>query len=57
MLAGALSRRPDYELAHVTIMSSSITKLIRTPYAKDEQCVALLRALRSVAFKDSDIKL
>ena len=56
-LADALSRRPDYELAHVTILSSSITDLIRASYAKDEQCVALLHALGSDEFKDSDIKL
>ena len=28
-LADALSRRPDYELAHVTTLSSSVTDLIR----------------------------
>ena len=38
-------------------MSSSITDLIRTAYAKDEQCVALLRALGSDEFKNSDIEL
>ena len=56
-LADALSRRPDYELAHVTTLSCSITDLIRVAYAKDEQCVAMLRALGSDEFKDSDIKL
>ena len=56
-LADALSRRPDYELAHVTTLSSSVTDLIRKAYAKDEHCVALLRALGSEEFKDSDIKL
>ena len=56
-LADALSRRPDYELAHVTTLSSSVTDLIRAAYAKDEQCVALLRALGSEEFKDSDIEL
>ena len=55
-MADALSRRPDYELAHVIILSSSITDLIRAAYSKDEQCVALLRALGSDDFKDSDIK-
>ena len=55
-LADAFSRRPDYELAHVTILSSSVTDLIRITYAKDEQCVVLLRALGSDEFKDSDIK-
>ena len=53
----ALLRRPDYELAHVTIISSSITDLIRASYAKDKECVPLLRALGSDVLKDSDIKL
>ena len=53
----ALSRRPDYELAHITILSSSINDLIRASYAKGEHCEALLRALGSDEFKDSDIKL
>ena len=56
-LADALSRRPDYELAHVTTLSSSIMDLIRTAYAKDDHCVALLHALGSNEFKYSDIKL
>ena len=56
-LADAFSRRPDYELAHVTTLSSSVTDLILASYAKDEQCVALLRALGSKEFKESDIKL
>ena len=42
-LADAFSRRLDYELAHVTTLSSSVTDLIRTAYHKDEHCVALLR--------------
>ena len=50
-LADALPRRPYYELAHVTILSSSVTDLIRTAYAKDEHCVALLRALGSKGCK------
>ena len=56
-MADAFSRRPDYELAHVTTKSSSVTDLIRSAYAKDEHCVALLRALRSEEFNGSDIKL
>ena len=56
-LADYLSCRPDYELAHVTTLSSSVTDLIRAAYAKDEQCVALLRALGSEEFKDLDIEL
>ena len=56
-LADALSRRPDYGLVHVTTLSSSVTDLIRSAYAKDEHCVALIRALGSEEFKDSDIDL
>ena len=56
-MADALSRLPDYELAHVMILSSSITDLIRASNAKDEQCIALLRALGRDRFKDLDIKL
>ena len=56
-MAYALSRRPDYELAHVTTLSSSIVDLIRVDYAQDDNCVALLRALGSDELKDSDIKL
>ena len=36
---------------------TSVTDLIREAYAKDEQCVALLRALGSEEFKDLDIEL
>ena len=56
-MSDALSRRPDYDLAHYTTLSSSVTDLIRSAYAKDEHCVALLRALGSEEFNDSDIKL
>ena len=56
-LADALSRRPDYELAHVTTLSSSVIDLIRAAYAKDAHCVALLRALWRGEFPDSDIQL
>ena len=56
-MADALSRRPDYELAHLTTLSSSISDLIRAAYAHDDNCVALLRALGSEEFKDSDIQL
>ena len=56
VLADALSRRPDYELAHVTTLSSSLSDLIRAAYARDDSCVALLPALGSKEFKDSDIK-
>ena len=56
-MADALSRRPDYKLAHFTVMPSSITDLIRASDAMDEQCVALIRALGSEKFKDSDIEL
>ena len=56
-LASTLSRRPDYALDHVTTLSSSVTGLIRLAYAKEENCVALLRALGSKYFNDSDIDL
>ena len=56
-LADALSRRPDYELAHMTTLSSSVTDLFRAAYARNDQCVALLHALGSEEFKDSDKKL
>ena len=55
-MADALSRRPDYELAQVITLSSSVTGLICASYAKDEQCVALLRALGIEEFIDSDIE-
>ena len=54
-LDDALSGRPDYDLAHVTTLSSSVTDFIRTALAKDEQFVALLRALGYDEVKDSDI--
>ena len=41
VLADALSRRPDYELAHVTTFSSPIEELIRVAYPQYSQCVAL----------------
>ncbi|KAL4144484.1 hypothetical protein PRNP1_013615 [Phytophthora ramorum] len=56
-LADALSRRPDCELSHVTTVMSSVTDLIRAAYARDDMCVALLRALGSQEFEDSDGKL
>lgn len=43
-LADALSRRPDYVLDHVTTLSSSPSDLNRAAYARDDSCVALLRA-------------
>ena len=35
VLADALSRRPDYELAHVTTLTSPIKELIRVAYPGD----------------------
>ncbi|GMF37902.1 unnamed protein product [Phytophthora fragariaefolia] len=52
-LADALSRRPDYELAHVTAVASSILDLIRASYASDNMCVALLKVLGCKEFEDS----
>ena len=51
-LADAQSRRPDYGLAHVTTLSSSILELIRAADAQDVQCVALLRELGKNDYKD-----
>ena len=56
-MADALSRRPDYELARVTTLSSSILDLIRAAYARNDHCVALLHALGSEESTNSDIKL
>ncbi|GMF52954.1 unnamed protein product [Phytophthora fragariaefolia] len=56
-LADALSRRLDYELAHVNTATSSIPDLIRASYASDDKCVALLKALGSKEFEDSDKEL
>ena len=56
-LADALSLRPDYDLAHVTTLPSSVTDLIRSTYAKDEHCVTLLLALGRGKFKNSDTDL
>ena len=56
-LDDALSRRPDYEPAHVMTMSSSVTEFISVGYAKDDQCLAFLRAFGSGELRDSDIKL
>ena len=46
-LADALSRRPDYELFHVTTISSPIPSLIRSTYAADAQCVVFRAPRRS----------
>ena len=53
VLTDALSRRPDYDLAHVTTLSSPIEELIRAAYPWDSQCVALFHALGSEEYKDS----
>ena len=45
------SCRPDYELAHVTTLSSPIEELIRVTYPRDPQCVALFHALGSEEYK------
>ena len=56
-MADALSRRPGYGIAHITIFLSSVTNLIRAFYAKDKQCVAFIRVFGNDKFKDSYIKL
>ena len=45
VLADALSSRPDYELAHVTTLSSPIGALISVVYPRDSHGVALFHAL------------
>ncbi|KAG3196275.1 hypothetical protein PC128_g7805 [Phytophthora cactorum] len=57
VVADALSRRPDYELVHVTTLTSSVPDLIRAAYAHDDMYVALQRALGSEEFKNSDKEL
>ncbi|KAG2995544.1 hypothetical protein PC121_g17716 [Phytophthora cactorum] len=57
VVADALSRRPYYELAHVTTVTSSVFDLIRAAYAHDDMFVALLRALGREEFKNSDKEL
>ena len=56
-LADRLSRRPYYELVHVTTLSSSVTDLIRTAYAENKHYVDLLPFIKRKEFKDSDIYL
>ena len=57
VLADALSQRPDYGLAHITTLSSAIEELIRVAYPRDPQCLALLHALGSEEYKNSDCQL
>ncbi|CAH0513674.1 unnamed protein product [Peronospora belbahrii] len=45
VLSDALSSRPDFLLAHLTVVSSSVTDRIRVTYAYDEACVAIMQAL------------
>ncbi|CAH0481086.1 unnamed protein product [Peronospora belbahrii] len=57
VLADVLSRRSDYELAHLTVVSSSVTDRIRLAYARDESCVAIIQALGSAEFENAKAKL
>ncbi|CAH0522642.1 unnamed protein product [Peronospora belbahrii] len=57
ILDDALSHRPDYELAHLTVVSSSVTERIRVAYARDETCVAIMQALGSAAFENSKYRV
>ncbi|KAG3049984.1 hypothetical protein PC122_g23379 [Phytophthora cactorum] len=57
VVADALSRRLNYELAHVKTVTSSVLDLIRIAYAHDDMCVSMLRALGSEEFKNSDKEL
>ncbi|KAE9186043.1 hypothetical protein PF002_g25990 [Phytophthora fragariae] len=45
VLADALSRRPDYELAHLTYLESPLYELIREAYADDDDLAGLVEAL------------
>ncbi|KAE9314987.1 hypothetical protein PR003_g19102 [Phytophthora rubi] len=45
VLADALSRRPDYELAHLAYLESPLFELIREAYADDNDLAGLVEAL------------
>ncbi|KAE8965760.1 hypothetical protein PR002_g28585 [Phytophthora rubi] len=45
VLADALSRRPDYELAHLAYLESPLYELIREAYAEDDDLTGLVEAL------------
>ncbi|KAE9287618.1 hypothetical protein PF008_g26354 [Phytophthora fragariae] len=45
VLADALSRRPDYELAHLAYLESPLYELIREAYADDDDLADLVEAL------------
>ncbi|KAE8999308.1 hypothetical protein PR001_g19096 [Phytophthora rubi] len=45
VLADALSRRPDYELAHLAYLESPLYELIREAYAEDGDLAGLAEAL------------
>ena len=57
VLADALSRRPVYEIVHVTSYLSSISDLIRVDYARDNHCVSLRCAFGIKYLKDLGSKL
>ena len=57
VLADALSRRPDYDLAQVMTPSFHIKKLIRVAYPRYPRCVALVHAIKSTEHRDSDSNL
>ncbi|KAG2808046.1 hypothetical protein PC116_g21247 [Phytophthora cactorum] len=45
VLADALSRRPDYELAHITRVTTDLYDRIRMAYRNDESPASLVRFL------------
>ncbi|KAE9022197.1 hypothetical protein PR003_g9909 [Phytophthora rubi] len=45
VLSDALSRRPDYELAHLAYLESPLYELIREAYADDDDLAGLVEAL------------
>ncbi|KAG3141164.1 hypothetical protein PC128_g25029 [Phytophthora cactorum] len=48
VLADALSRRPDYELAHITRVTTDLYDRIRMAYRNDESLASLVRFLTAV---------
>ena len=57
VLVDSLSRRPDYELDHVTSLSSPIEDPIRVAYPRDDQCVALFHSPGREEYKDLNSRL
>ncbi|GMF31944.1 unnamed protein product [Phytophthora fragariaefolia] len=54
VLADALSRRPDYELAHISRVTTDLYDRIRLAYRDDESCASLARFF--AAGDDAEVK-